>query len=83
VFGAEVVRSRTRNGAALGAALRAWHADRLASCRPVGWDEVVAGFTDPEPSWRFQPQPEAVAVYAALRVRYAACESAARQSQEP
>jgi xylulokinase len=80
VFGAEVVRSRTRNGAALGAALRAWHADRLASGRPIDWEQAVAGFTDPDPDWRFQPRPEAVAAYAALRERYAQCEAAALRS---
>jgi len=77
VFGAEVARSRTRNGAALGAALRAFHADRLASGQPIDWDGVVAGFTDPEPEWRFQPGPEAVTAYAALRARYAQFEAAA------
>jgi xylulokinase len=82
VFGAEVVRSRTRNGAALGAAIRAWHADRLATSDPITWDEAVEGFTDADPDWRFRPRADAVAVYAVLRERYAACESAAL-SPEP
>jgi xylulokinase len=77
VFGAEVVRSRARNSAALGAALRAWHADALAAGRPVEWDDVVAGFTEPDPAWRVQPQPEAVGLYADLRRRYAEAETAA------
>jgi sugar (pentulose or hexulose) kinase len=38
VFNADVVRSRTGNSAALGAALRAFHADRHASGRPMSWD---------------------------------------------
>ena len=76
VFGAEVVRSRARNSAALGAALRAFHADRLASGQPIGWDDVVAGFTEPDPEWRFQPRAEAVAVYAELRRKYADAERA-------
>jgi xylulokinase len=83
VFGAEVVRSRTRNGAALGAALRAWHADRLASGAPLEWDEVVTGFTDPDPAWRFPPRPETAAVYARLRARYADCEAAALRRPVP
>jgi len=77
VFGAEVVRSRARNSAALGAALRAWHADALASNRPIAWDDVVKGLTEPDPAWRFKPRPHAVAVYATLRLRYAEAESAA------
>ncbi len=77
VFGAEVVRSRAHNSAALGAALRAWHADALASGRLLEWDNVVAGLTEPDPAWRVQPRPDAVAVYAALRKRYAAAEARA------
>ena len=75
VFGAEVVRSRARNSAALGAALRAFHANRRDS--GLTWDDVVIGFTEPDPSWRFQPRPEAVAVYADLRQRYAEQEALA------
>jgi sugar (pentulose or hexulose) kinase len=44
------------------------------------WDEVVVGLTEPEPTWRFQPRPEAVAVYAELRERYAEAEAAALRS---
>jgi xylulokinase len=80
VFGAEVVRSRARNSAALGAAIRAWHGDARASGHPLEWDEVVVGLTEPEPTWRFQPRPEAVAVYAELRERYAEAEAAALRS---
>jgi xylulokinase len=71
VFGAEVVRSRSRNSAALGAALRAWHGHASATGQPVEWEDVIAGFTEPDPEWRFQPRPDAVAVYARLRERYA------------
>ena len=77
VFGAEVVRSRAGNAAALGAALRAWHADCLDGGQPIGWDEVVADFTAPDPAWRVQPRPEAVATYRQLRERYAQFETAA------
>jgi sugar (pentulose or hexulose) kinase len=82
VFGAEVVRSRARNSAALGAAIRAWHADAMASGNPIGWDEVVVGLTEPEPTWRFQPRPEAVAIYIELRARYADAEAAALSNAE-
>lgn len=74
VFGAEVVRSRARNSASLGAALRAWHADALSEGRPVEWENVIAGFTEPQPDWRFRPDAEAVRVYAGLRRRYAEAE---------
>ena len=74
VFGAEVVRSRARNSAALGAALRAWHADARDSGHPVEWDDVVKGFTEPDPAWRFRPDSGAAAVYADLRRRYADAE---------
>ena len=75
VFGAEVIRSRARNSAALGAALRARHADAWATGPPIGWDDVVSGFTEPDPEWRFQPRADAVAVYAKLRERYADAEA--------
>ena len=74
VFGAEVIRSRAGNAAALGAALRAWHADRLTSGNPIEWDDVVAGFTDPDPAWRIAPNSDAVAVYKKLRHEYARAE---------
>jgi xylulokinase len=77
VFGAEVVRSRAHNSAALGAALRAFHADAFTSARALSWDDVVAGFTEPDPAWRFQPRAGAVAVYAELRERYAEAEARA------
>jgi xylulokinase len=79
VFGAEVVRSRARNSAALGAALRAWHADARAGGDPVDWETIVAPFTAPDPAWRFRPNADATAVYAELRRRYARAEASALQ----
>jgi xylulokinase len=61
VFDAELVRIAPRNAASLGAALRAFHAGRLADGVPVGWRDVVAGFTDPD--LRVSPNPSAAAVY--------------------
>jgi xylulokinase len=77
VFDAEVIRSAAGNAAALGAALRAYHADRLASGQPIAWEEAIAGFTAPDPSARIAPSPEAAAVYRDLRRRYAEVEAAA------
>lgn len=74
VFGAEVIRSRTRHSAALGAALRALHADQLAAGRTMEWNDVVTGFTEFDPAWHFHPNPGASAIYAELRQRYASAE---------
>ena len=82
VFGAAVVRSRSGNSAALGAALRAWHADALASGAPMGWDEAVSQFTEPDPASRWQPSAAAATIYAPLRERYAAAEARALRSTQ-
>ena len=70
VFDADVVQIAPPNAASLGAALRAFHADRLASGAPLPWSAVIAGFTDPTPAAR--PRSAAVAAYSALLTRYAA-----------
>ena len=54
VFGADVHRFEIGNSAALGAALRALHADRAASGTPLSWDEVVAGLAEPVPGSRLR-----------------------------
>jgi len=74
VFGVEVYRLDAENSAAVGAALRAYHADRLASGEPVSWKTVVSGFTEPLPGHRVSPNPKLVAMYAQLREDYAICE---------
>ncbi len=74
VFGAEVYRLDTEHPAALGAALRAYHADRLTVGEPVSWKTVVSGFTEPQPGHRVSPNPKHVAMYAALRKDYAMLE---------
>ena len=74
VFGVDVYRLDTENSAALGAALRAYHADRLAAGEPVAWKDVVSGFTEPKPGYRVWPNPKYVAMYAELRKDYAIAE---------
>jgi sugar (pentulose or hexulose) kinase len=74
VFGAEVYRLDGEHAVALGAALRAFHADRLSAGEPVSWKTVVSGFTDPQPGSRVPPDPRHVARYAALRKDYALLE---------
>ena len=78
VMNAEVRGFEVTNSAALGAALRACHADRLASSRSADWEDVIAGFADPA-GVAARPVPANVGVYAALRQRYAAFERASRR----
>jgi xylulokinase len=70
VFGAEVRRVEVQNAAALGAALRAVHADRLDDRDPLGWDAVIDGLEQPPPE-RVSPTRAHHDVYLALRQRYA------------
>ncbi len=74
VFGADVYQVEVGNSAALGAALRAFHADSLADGRPLSWEEVVEGFVDPVASSRVVPDPARHAMYQDLIKVYAACE---------
>jgi xylulokinase len=74
VFGTDVYRLDVDNSAALGAALRAYHADRLNAGEPVSWHSVIAGFTDPHPGHRVSPSPKHVATYQELRSQYASLE---------
>jgi xylulokinase len=69
VFGAEVHRIEVRNAAALGAALRALHADRRDDGAPLEWDALVAGLEQPPPE-RIAPRRGLRDLYAAQRRRY-------------
>ena len=75
VFGVDVDRLDVENSAALGAALRAYYADRLATNEAISWKTVVSGFTDPQPGNRVSPNPKHVAMYAELRRDYAMLET--------
>ena len=74
VFNADVFRLDVDNSAALGAALRAYHADRLAAGEPVSWHTVVSGFTEPNPGHRVSPNPRLASMYAEMRSDYAMLE---------
>jgi xylulokinase len=76
VFDAEVVRGATRNSASLGAAVRAYHAERRHEGSPVAWTDAVAGFTVPDAELRVTPNPASVATYARLLPEYEAFEGA-------
>jgi xylulokinase len=71
VFDADVLQLETGNSAALGAALRAFHADRLADGRPLPWEEVVAGFVTPKVESKLKPQAANAAAYKKLMETYA------------
>jgi len=71
VFNAEVSQLETGNSAALGAALRAFHADRRASGTPLPWEDVIAGFVVPRRDTRLTPQPANVEIYRELMELYA------------
>lgn len=75
VFGVPVSPLTVSNAACLGAALRAFHADRLADGDPLPWEEVVKGFTEPESP--IVPIPANVVIYGDLKKRYAAVEAQA------
>jgi xylulokinase len=79
VFGVEVRPLAAGNAACMGAALRALHADRFESSAPLGWDEVVRGFT--EPAAAIAPIPAHVARYGDLKRRYAAFEAETRRTR--
>jgi sugar (pentulose or hexulose) kinase len=82
VFASDVYRLDIEHSAALGAALNAYHADRLASGEPVSWKTVVGGFTDPKPGHRVSPNPRHVGIYRELRKDYALLERL-HQHREP
>jgi xylulokinase len=71
VFDADVMQLETGNSAALGAALRAFHADRLSGERPLAWEDVIAGFVVPRLESRLKPKPSNVATYLRLMDVYA------------
>ncbi len=72
VFDADVMRIAPPNAASLGAALRAFHADRLANGAALPWHEIAAGFTEPVGGAGARPRPDAVRAYAALLPKYRA-----------
>jgi xylulokinase len=74
VFGAEVYRSTVGNSAALGAALRAWHADALAEGTPLPWS-TIAAIAQPNQSSRIAPNTRRHAVYREMLPIYEACEA--------
>lgn len=75
VFGADVYQFRASNSACLGAALRAYHADRAAEGRPVEWTDVVSGIAEPIGGSRVRPDSSRHAMYRELMRVHEACEA--------
>lgn len=75
VFGADVRPLEVANSAALGAALRALHADALSDGRPISWDEVVDGVAAPSADAPIVPDAGRHAMYVHLGRAYAAFEA--------
>lgn len=78
VFNARVFPSPVRASAALGAALRAWHAHDHAHGRAISWADVVRDLSTPNPSTAIEPGDAATNVYPQLKRAYAAFEAQAR-----
>ena len=81
VFGVDVYRLDVDNSAALGAALRAYHAERRHAGEPVPWQTAVSEFTEPNPGHRVSPNPRHVKMYAELRRDYAMLEALHKDRQ--
>jgi xylulokinase len=75
VFGADVYQLEVANSAALGAALRAVHANASADGRDASWPDVVRGFAAPVSSSVIRPDAERHAIYEEWKNLYAACEA--------
>lgn len=72
VMNCPVARIEISKSATLGAALRAAHGWFAQTGRPVGWPEIVAGFTDPVSESEIKPK--VARVYDSLIEKYARCE---------
>jgi xylulokinase len=75
VFGAEVYQLEVVNSAALGAALRAAHADWVAAGRATDWDDVIHGFVEPVAGSRIEADAARHVIYKELMSIHAACEA--------
>ncbi len=74
VHDANVFQLEVEDSAALGAALRAFHAAEVAVGREPEWTDVVRGFVEPAQSGMIAPDPDATALYACLKEAYRVCE---------
>jgi xylulokinase len=75
VFGADVYQFEVANSAALGAGLRAAHADLNMDGRRMEWSEVISELAEPVAASRLSPDAGRHAIYRELLPVYAACEA--------
>jgi xylulokinase len=75
VFNAQVYQLEVGNSAALGAALRAHHADAARSGQPLSWEQVIDGLVEPVAASRLAPHPAARTAYRELMKAHEACEA--------
>jgi xylulokinase len=75
VFGAEVYQMDVSNSAALGAALRAFHAAIVQREGDARWSDIVREFAEPARESRLAPDPARHAIYRELLAIYDACEA--------
>ncbi|MGE5814809.1 MAG: FGGY-family carbohydrate kinase, partial [Acidobacteriota bacterium] len=81
VFDAPVFQFQVSNSAALGAALRAYHAHELVGGRPIRWEAVISGFAEPIAASRIDPFPENVRLYRDMEQRHAEFEARELKSE--
>ncbi len=75
VHNSPVMRNAVQKSTALGAALVAAFGYFASKGQPMDWEELAAGFTDPIPSSRIDPDPASVAIYNRLIEQYAKLEA--------
>ena len=78
---ADVYQFRVSNSAALGAALRAYHADEVSCGNGIGWRDVIRGFAEPVLESRIQPESPHVSMYVEMKKVFAACEAHALRGE--
>jgi xylulokinase len=81
VFDADVMQFEAQDSAALGAAIRAWHADAAASGHLVSWRDATEAFIRPAAAAVFRPEPSHGAIYRDMRRMHAQRERAALLEQ--
>jgi len=81
VHNARVYQLETGNSAALGAALRAYHAHFVANGQPMEWDDVTRGFVTLLAGSEISPVRAHVDVYREMKNLYAQREAHARHSE--
>jgi xylulokinase len=77
VFGVEVRSSAVANAAALGAALRAWHVDAIATGHSPSWDDLVRDVAEPPAEGRVAASAARHAIYQTLIRDYETCQAEA------